>query len=131
LSRSKSKKREREIRNRKHELYMAMPLCLIVAVVPLIIYVRKVVVSDPGNLYWDGRSMRFDLFAYYKMAYLLIFTAAGLVLYLFLRKNNPFERAKYRYYIPLGAYSLLVLLSAVFSEYRQVAFFGFLERNVV
>ncbi|NMA33683.1 MAG: hypothetical protein GX940_03920, partial [Clostridiaceae bacterium] len=81
MSRSKSKKREREIRNRKHELYMAMPLCLIVAVVPLIIYVRKVVVSDPGNLYWDGRSMRFDLFAYYKMAYLLIFAAAGLVLY--------------------------------------------------
>jgi O-antigen ligase len=128
LSNRKNKRQKREKKNRRQELYLAIPLCLIVAVVPLIVYVRKVVVSDPGNLYWDGRSMRFDLFAYYKMAYLLIFAAAGLVLYLFLRKNNPFERAKYRYYIPLGAYSLLVLLSAVFSEYRQVAFFGFLER---
>lgn len=128
MSNRKNKRQKREKKNRRQELYLAIPLCLIVAVVPLIVYVRKVVVSDPGNLYWDGRSMRFDLFAYYKMAYLLIFAAAGLVLYLFLRKNNPFERAKYRYYIPLGAYSLLVLLSAVFSEYRQVAFFGFLER---
>jgi len=128
LADRKTKRQKRDIKSTKRELYMAIPLFLIIAVVPLIIYVKKVIVNDPGNLYWDGRTSRYDIFSYYKMVCLLIFTAAGMILYLFLHKNDPFEKARYRYYIPLGAYSIFVLLSAVFSEYSHVAFFGILER---
>lgn len=123
-----NKKKERKAGGAKQELYMAIPLCLIVAVVPLIIFVKKVIVSDPGNLYWDGRSSRYDIFTYYKMVFLLIFTAIGMLLYLSMRSNDPFEKSKRPYYIPVGAYCLLTLLSAGFSEYRHVAFLGFLER---
>ncbi len=109
-------------------IYLALPLFLIIALVPLIIYVKKIIVSDPGNLYWDGQSTRYDIFSYYKMVYLLMFTVAGALLYLFMRTGNPFEKAKRPYYIPLGIFALLALISAIASDYRQVAFFGFLDR---
>ena len=109
-------------------IYLALPLFLIIALVPLIIYVRKITVSDPGNLYWDGQSTRYDIFSYYKMVYLLIFTFAGAIFYLFMRKGNLFEKAQKPYYIPLGIFALLALISAIASDYRQVAFFGFLDR---
>ena len=112
----------------KNELYMAIPLCLIAGVVPLIIILGRIVLKDPGNLYWDGRDTHFDMFSYYKMVFLLIFTFIGAAAYIYLHHDNPLERERYKYYIPVGAFSLFVLLSAIFSEYRQVAFFGFLER---
>ncbi len=114
--------------NPNHYTYLALPLYLIIALVPLIIYVKKFIVNDPGNLYWDGQSIRYDIFSYYKMVYLLIFTGAGLLLYLFMRRDNPFEKAKKLYYIPAGIFALLAFISATASEYKQVAFFGFLDR---
>ena len=51
MSNRKNKRQKREKKNRRQELYLAIPLCLIVAVVPLIVYVRKIDVNDPGNLY--------------------------------------------------------------------------------
>ncbi len=125
---SKRKSKYDSILEQKHETYMSIPLVLIAAVVPLIVFVRKVVLNDPGNMYWDGTSEHFDIFIYYKMVYLLIFTVAGGLLYLCLRKSNPFDRSRYPYYIPIGVYCLMTLLSAVSSEHRHVAFFGILER---
>ena len=49
-------------------------------------------------------------------------------LYLFLHKNNPFERSKIPYYLSIGEYCVLTLLSAILSEYSHVAFFGIRER---
>lgn len=117
-----------EAERQRNELYMAIPLCLIAGVVPLIIYLKKVVLNDPGNLYWDGRDTHFDMFSYYKMVFLLIFTFVGVAAYIYLHRDNPFDRTRNKYYIPVGVLGLFTLLSAIFSEYRQVAFFGFLER---
>ena len=112
----------------KRELYMAIPLYLIVGVVPLIMFIKKVVLNDPGNLYWDGMDTHIDIFVYYKMVFLLIFTCVGAAAYLYLHYDNPFEKERIKYYIPVWVLGLLTLLSAAFSEYRQVAFYGFLER---
>lgn len=114
--------------NTNYSIYQAIPLYLIVTFVPLILFLKKIVANDPGNLYWDGQSTRFDLFTYYKMVYLLVFTAIALLLFLIMRKDNPFNRQKNLYYIPAGIYTLFVLLSSVASEYKPVAFYGFLER---
>jgi len=62
------------------------------------------------------------------MVWLIIFTIAAILSYLFLRKNDPFGEKRYIYYIPVGVYSLLAFLSAALSEYKHVAFFGILER---
>jgi len=124
----KQKSRRISELEQKNEIYMAFPLYLVIALVPLIIYVKKIIFNDPGNLYWDGISEYYDIFVYYKMVFLLIFTVAGIFLYLFLHKNNPFERSKIPYYLSIGAYSVLTLLSAILSEYSHVAFFGIRER---
>ncbi len=117
-----------EAAKQKNELYMAIPLCLIAGVVPLIIILKKIVLNDPGNMYWDGKDTHFDMFSYYKMIFLLIFTFIGAAAYIFLHHDIPLEKSRYKYYIPAGAFGLFTLLSAFFSEYRQVAFVGFLER---
>ena len=117
-----------EAAKQRNELYMAIPLCLIAGVVPLIIFLKKIVINDPGNLYWDGRNTQFDIFSYYKMVFLLIFTFIGVAAYICLHRDNPFEKARYKYYIPVGVFSVFVLVSAFVSEYSKVAFFGFLER---
>ena len=114
--------------NSDYSIYQAIPLYLIAALVPLILFLKKIALDDPGNLYWDGQSLHYDLFSYYKMIYLLLFTATGLLLFLFMRKDDPFGKQKKTYYIPMGIYSLLVLISALASEYKPVAFYGFLER---
>ncbi|HEX2944787.1 MAG TPA: O-antigen ligase family protein [Clostridia bacterium] len=114
--------------NPNHYTYLAIPLLLIIALVPLIVYVKKVILNDPGNLYWNGQNERYDIFSYYKMVYLLIFAGAGLLLYLLMKKGNPFEKVKRPYYIPTGIFALLALASAIASDYKQVAFFGFIER---
>lgn len=114
--------------NHSYSIYQAIPLYLVAALVPLILFLKEVTLDDPGNLYWDGQSVRYDLFSYYKMVYLLMFTAIGLLLFLFMRKDTLFEKQRKAYYIPMGIYSLLVLLSALTSEYKPVAFYGFAER---
>jgi len=114
--------------NTNYSIYQAIPLYLIIALIPLILFIKEIIINDPGNLYWDGQSTHYDLFSYYKMVYLLLFTVIGLLLFLFTRKGNPFDRQKTVYCILIGIYALFVLLSALVSEYRQVAFYGFLER---
>lgn len=111
-----------------YSTYQAIPLYLIVSLIPLILFLKEIVVTDPGSLYWDGQSTHMDIFSYYKMYCLLLFTAIELLLFLFIRKDHPFNTPKRVYYIPSGTFAIFVLLSALASDYRQVAFYGFLER---
>lgn len=123
-----SKLKNGSVSNSRFNTYTSIPLYLIAGLVPIIMYLKKVTLNDPGNLFWDGAPVHYDIFSYYKMVYLLVFSAIGLLLYLILRKDNPFVNKNKKYYIPLAVYSLFILLSALASEYRQVSFFGFLER---
>ncbi len=123
----KTESMSNDFQNQKRELYMAIPLILIVAVVPLIIFVKEIL-NYQGNIYWNGNSAHYDLFSYYKMVFLLLLTFTGIVAYTFIHRDKPFNRPRIIYYIPLGVFNILVLLSAAFSEYKQISFFGFLER---
>jgi O-antigen ligase len=118
----------RHARGSKTNIHSLIPLCLAVCLVPLIIYIKEVKFEDPGNLYWDGSGTHYDIFCYYKMVFLLLFAAAGLLLRIFTPQKSPLDREKKVYYIPMGIFSLCVILSSITSEFKQVAFFGFLER---
>lgn len=128
---SKARKKKQNRIDSKKELYGMIPLFLIVAVVPLILYIKQVVLNDPGNLYWDGNDTHYDIFSYYKMVWLLVFTVVGIISFFLTRSENPFkikEKEYIRYYIPMCVFILMALLSAAFSEYKAVAFNGFLDR---
>ena len=118
----------RHARDSGTQIHKFIPLYLVVCLVPIIIYIKEVNFEDPGNLYWDGVGTHYDIFCYYKMVLLLLFVAAGLLLRIFTPQKNSLEKEKKTYYIPMVIFSLCVLLSSLVSEYKQVAFFGFLER---
>lgn len=112
----------------QEKLYQIIPFLLIVGLVPLVVYIKRVTFTDPGNMYMDGRQEYFDVFSYYKMILFLLFTAASLLIFLFTRKSVSFDTQMKKYYIPMGIYILFVALSAFLSEYKTVAFWGFRER---
>jgi len=63
------------------------------------------------------------------MVFLLIMTFTGIIAFLVSKRDNDLlDREKTNYYIPLGIFSIAALLSAMFSEYKTVSFYGFRER---
>ena len=122
------KKKSMKKFNIHDNIYEILPLFLIVAVVPLILYIKELKLTDPGNMYWDGKDTTLDVFTYYKMVWLLLFSAAGLLIFFISRRSIPFDTIRKTYYIPMAAFLLFVILSAVLSEYKQVAFWGFRDR---
>jgi O-antigen ligase len=128
-----SKKLSTKIRKKKYDepnknLYVLFSLCLIAGIIPLILYIKKITVTDPGNLYIYGLSDQLDIFVYYKMVFLLLFTAVGLIFFLFSRKEVLSESRKKLYYYPMAIFTLFIMISTLFSEYKQVSFFGFVDR---
>lgn len=109
------------------DIYQVIILVLIAALIPLIISTKIIKLNDI-EIISIGDEYKADVFSYYKMALFLILSAAGLMVFLFRRKVNPFERDKNIYYVPAGTYALFVLLSAIASEYKQTAFWGYFER---
>lgn len=110
-------------------LFLIISLILIVAIIPLIMYVIPVVLMDAGNLYWDGKDTHYDIFSYTKMQWLIALSVIAFLAYLISRKDNPFqEKGSISYYIPMGIFLLFALLSSMLSEYKEVSFYGFLDR---
>ena len=109
-------------------IYGIIPLLLIVGIIPLIIYIKPITLNAVEVMYAGGNDTRVDIFSYCKMVYLLLFSTVGLLAFLFRPGNNPFDKQRKAYYIPLSIYSFFVVLSALAAEYKAVAFWGFLER---
>jgi hypothetical protein len=132
---STQKKEMKKVKNqRQNERYKTgsflttIILGMVIGIVPLILYFKKVVFNDPGHMYKDGLSSHLDVYSYYKMAFLLLATVIGLIIFLYFRHWNILEKEKNKYYILMGIYSVLVTLSALLSEFKPVAFLGFLNR---
>jgi hypothetical protein len=76
---------------------------------------------------WNGSSMVSDIFSFYKMIFLLACSTTlliGMVLnikYIKKEKQN-------KYILILGLYSILTILSTIFSSNRGIAFYGFVDR---
>jgi O-antigen ligase len=63
------------------------------------------------------------------MLYILIFTFLGILFYIFKRPaNNFFDKEYKHFYIPMGIFILVALLSALTSQFKTVSFIGFLDR---
>ncbi len=109
------------------DLYRIIFLALIIGIVPLIVISKVVFFSDIEKISL-GDGPKLDIFSYYKMVVLLLCTAAGLLIYLVKRDTNPMSDNKKIYYIPASIYLLSVFFSAVASEYKNIAFWGYYDR---
>ena len=61
-------------RNKKLSEYLILPIALILFVVPLIVHMKNVTVSESAFHFWKGVKEDSDFFSYYKMVWFLILT---------------------------------------------------------
>lgn len=104
----------------------------IVAIIPFIVQLKVMDISTNLQYYhhWNGVSIYADFFSYYKSWMIVIF--AMLSLYsLYVKSTEEFisDYIKKELYIKLmGIFTFFILLSFIFSKYKYVAFFGFVDR---
>ena len=106
--------------------YYIIPLLFVVAVIPLIVYLKAVPLQGEAFLAWNGQKVNADFFSYYKGIWLEVAAFSALVLILVKGWLDGFRAWPWTYYyIPIVAYALTAILSAVYSRYE--AFFKVIE----
>ncbi|GAA0727117.1 O-antigen ligase family protein [Clostridium malenominatum] len=110
--------------------YHLIPLIMMIVCVPLMVHLKVVPLSGPSYLFWNGQQQNFDFFSYYKTVWINIFTVFAFIMLLvkFYENGKNFVRKSYDYYIPIGIYSLFVIISTLTSEYKEIALKGFPDR---
>ena len=108
------------------EYLSVLPLALIVSIVPLIVRYKKIELGKVVATYWT-RDFNTDFFSYYKMVFFLgLILLAFISFYIYIRKDKKLKKTFY--YIPLGIYLLMIILSTVFSEAKLTSLYGFPDR---
>ena len=135
--------------------YFLIPLLFIVAIVPLIVYLKVVPLQGEALQAWNGQTENSDFFSYYKGIWLEIAATGALLLMLVKAyldasrtnsiagsrshahsrsklNSNSYSQFYLRYwtyfYIPVAAYIVTATLSAVYSRYPGISFQGFPDR---
>lgn len=108
--------------------YHIIPLAFLVSIVPLIVYGKPIQLTGDYFKYWTGNSQSLDFFSYYKALWIIIGTILSLLLFGIKLFSKNIKIQKNIIYIPIGIYSLLIILSTIFSDFKQIALWGFVER---
>ncbi len=81
------------------------------------------------QFYWSsGNGNLTDFFSYYKMVAILVCAALALILLLYRLCTQSFSIKRCFAYIPMIVYSLMVLISYLFSEYKEFSWLGYNDR---
>ena len=95
----------------------------VIMIVRMTVYTRKM-----DQFYWALNNVSADFFSYYKMAAIITCAAAVLLFLLYRAITKTLAIKRTFLYIPMLAYTLFVILSYAFSEYREFSLLGYNER---
>ncbi len=112
------------------ELSEMLPILIFAAVVIMIVRVKNFK-RPMTQFYWDPRydeSWMNDFFAYNKMVLILICAAiaALILLYKYFSKTLVIKRSPM--YAPMAVYSLFIVLSFIFTRYKEFSLLGWNDR---
>lgn len=114
---------------KKYEWYYLIPIIFILTVVPLIVYLKVIPLLGVRYEFWKGEKTNFDFFSYYKVVWFLIATAMSLLMLGIKSYQNDFNYIrKSVYYYPIVCYIIFVVLSTLFSKYKDIAMYGYTDR---
>lgn len=108
--------------------YSVIPLMFLVALVPLIVYGKDMNLTGDYFKYWSGTSQSLDFFSYYKGVWIMVFTLIGLAVLAIKLFSKSIQIHKSAVYIPMIIYSVLIILSTIFSDFKEISIWGFVER---
>lgn len=120
--------REKKSNIEKKELFLLLPILFLTTIFLFCVRAR-IVPSHVSDFFWySGGEYMGDLYAYFRMqSFTMITIVFSLYLaYCFFVRKVSFY--KHKVYIPMLAYVILAILSYAFSEYKEIAFLGYVER---
>lgn len=112
--------------NTSNKKWLLLPVLFFTTVFLFCVRLR-IVRSNIAGFFWYAGKMRVgDLYCYFRAQALIAVTIAAVLylLYRVLSKKDKIE--KHIIYIPMAVYSLMVILSYVFCEYKKVAWMGYI-----
>lgn len=111
------------------EAYHIFPIMLMIFIVPLVVRLRVMTLTGAQYDLWTGSKEIQDFFSNYKMIWILICTALAIIMLAVKSFQSKFEIFRKSYYlIPIGVYSIAVVLSTILSEYKEISIWGFVDR---
>ena len=109
----------------KKYLYV-LPFALILGVTPLIVQYKRIKLGEVVSSYWI-KDINTDFFSYYKMTFFLFcILFAFIIFYIYIKKERQLKKSFY--YIPLALYTLMIIISTVFSKAKLTSLMGFPDR---
>lgn len=133
-NKKKEKKRSELMRSffdEKANIWMLLPLVLLLTVVPMIVFLKPLPLSPEEDAFWSSNGIVYDFFSYYKSTAIMGLSVVSL-LFLFLFGNKK-ERKKdvllTMSFVLMGIYLLFSLLSTVTSQYLQMSLWGAPDRR--
>ncbi|MZK53455.1 O-antigen ligase family protein [Clostridium beijerinckii] len=106
-----------------------LPIAFILSIVPLIVRLAVVKLDENVIKIW-GTTVKTDLFSQRKALLLIIFSVILIITCVIFFKKIFSRKDKLVNYILIacGVFTLFTFLSAIFSKYRQVSFWGIFDR---
>ncbi|BCZ49034.1 polymerase [Clostridium gelidum] len=106
-----------------------LPIALILSMIPLIVRMAIVKIDVSTANIWES-STQTDLFSQKKAFYLMIFSIFLIIISVIFFKKIFSKKDKIVNYILIscGVFFLFTLLSAIFSKYKEVSFYGIFDR---
>lgn len=112
--------------NKEKINYLLLPICLILAIVPLIIKLN-IIPTDMYKYSWFYNAYKSaDAFLYSRGNFLMV--VAVIMLLIIIGRFFTSDRKGIKIFIPLGVYGVLSLMSSIFSDNKNMAFNGSIEQ---
>ena len=120
-------KRQRYKQNKPIGVAWLLPILFIIGIVPLIVFARILELDGLEKEFWRGGTVHFDFFSYYKAIYFVIASYTGFFIMVALIYLRRIKLVRTKYYIPMGIYAFLAIVSVFFAADTRVALRGFIE----
>lgn len=122
--------KENQLLEQGMDWYFLIPLAMIGAFVPTVVYLQIIEIPDHIARFWTT-TQNWDFFAYHKARWLLIFTGISFLAMLLGLLQQTVKITWDKIFIPMGIYAFFIVLSTVFVDpiYRDIALSGFPDRH--
>ena len=125
---AKKKSKQTDNSNNKKEWILLLPILFFVTV--FLFCVRgRIVPSYVSELFWyNGGAYTADLYAYFRMQLFTVITIVFTLYMIYCIFAGKVKLQKHKVYIPMAVYALLVIVSYLLSDYKEIAFLGYQGR---
>jgi hypothetical protein len=117
------------VKNKKQiEWYYFIPILFSICIVPLIVYDAHIQVNKSIQNLFMYKEGTIDFFSFYKGIWIILASIVSLISLYLCYKSNKLVIRKSNILVPISIYTFFILLSTIFSEFKDIAVWGFYDR---